>query len=156
MGLYFMKLFPGSWPPIFVVLHTFLLTFGWELLVLDTKPTMFGKFMVHAWRFEQRTSYISSLRVKLHFGMPRGGQKKFGPQWTEIGCSSCKFKPYLQACSTSGKNNQLLTTSHVELEGDSIDNKQRMHCMDIYQFLENALQGYLSNFVDHTFCGWTQ
>ena len=41
------------------------MTFGRELVVLLTKPSMFGKFLVHAWRFEQRTFYIGSWRVKL-------------------------------------------------------------------------------------------
>ena len=45
------------------------MTFGRELVVLLTKPSMVGKLWVHVlevvWRFEQRTFYIGSLRVKL-------------------------------------------------------------------------------------------
>ena len=45
------------------------MTFGRELVVLHMKPSMSGKFWVHAmrlvWIFEQRTFYIGSLRVKL-------------------------------------------------------------------------------------------
>ena len=45
------------------------MTFGRELVVLLRKPSMFGKLWVHVleavWRFEQRTFYIGSLRVKL-------------------------------------------------------------------------------------------
>ena len=45
------------------------MTFGRELIVLFTKPSKFGKFLVHVlevvWRFKQSTFYIGSLRVKL-------------------------------------------------------------------------------------------
>ena len=43
--------------------------FGRELVVLLTKPSMFGKLEVHVlevvWRFEPITFYIHSLRIKL-------------------------------------------------------------------------------------------
>jgi hypothetical protein len=42
----------------------FNMSFGRELVVLLTKPSMFGKFVVACvevvWRFEQRTFYIGS------------------------------------------------------------------------------------------------
>ena len=45
------------------------MTFGRALVVLLTKPSMFGKFLVHVLevmrRFEQRSFYIGALRVKL-------------------------------------------------------------------------------------------
>ena len=45
------------------------MTFGRELVVLLTKSSMFGKFLVHVlevvWRFEPITFYIGSFRVKL-------------------------------------------------------------------------------------------
>jgi hypothetical protein len=50
------------------------MTFGRGLVVLLTKPSMFGKFLVHAWRFEQRTFYIGSLEGQTHFGLPRGAK----------------------------------------------------------------------------------
>ena len=40
------------------------MSFGWELVVLHTRPSMFGNWDI-VWRFEQRTFYIGSLRVKL-------------------------------------------------------------------------------------------
>jgi hypothetical protein len=27
------------------------MSFGWELVVLPTKPSMFGKLVVHVWRY---------------------------------------------------------------------------------------------------------
>ena len=43
--------------------------FGRELVVLLTKPSMFGKLEGHVleavWRFKQRTFYVGSSRVKL-------------------------------------------------------------------------------------------
>jgi hypothetical protein len=55
------------------------MTFGRELVVLLTKPSIFGEFLVHAcmevvWRLEQRTFYIGSWRAKLilaPLGMPK-------------------------------------------------------------------------------------
>ena len=51
------------------VILWFNMTFGRELVVLLAKPSMLGKFLVHAWevvwRFEQRTFYFGSWRVKL-------------------------------------------------------------------------------------------
>jgi len=51
------------------------MTFGRELVVLLTKPSMFSKFLVHVWRrFEDRTFYIGSWRAKLilaPLGMPK-------------------------------------------------------------------------------------
>ena len=45
------------------------MSFGRELVVMLTKPSMFGKLEVHVlevvWRFEPITFYIGSLRVKL-------------------------------------------------------------------------------------------
>ena len=38
-----------------------------------------------------------------HFGMPRGAKNEFGPQRTNIECSTFKFKNYLQPCTKSGK-----------------------------------------------------
>ena len=35
--------------------------FGRELVVLLTKLSMFGEFLVHAWRFEQRTKELEAL-----------------------------------------------------------------------------------------------
>jgi hypothetical protein len=52
----------------------FNMSFGRELVVYLTKPSMFGKFVVHAWRFEDRTFYIGSWRAKLilaPLGMPK-------------------------------------------------------------------------------------
>ena len=43
------------------------MTFGRELVVLLITPSMFGKFLVNAWRFEHMTFYIGSWRVKLIF-----------------------------------------------------------------------------------------
>ena len=55
------------------------------------------------WRFEQRTFYLGSLRVKTHFGMPRGTENEFGPQSTELGCSSFKFQTLPLCMHTTGK-----------------------------------------------------
>jgi hypothetical protein len=43
----------------------FSMTFGWKWVLLIPRPSMFGKFSVHAWRFEWRTFQISSFRIKL-------------------------------------------------------------------------------------------
>ena len=54
------------------------MTSGRELVVLHTIPSVFGKFLVHAWRymwrFEGRTFYIGLSRVKLIFGMASGAK----------------------------------------------------------------------------------
>jgi hypothetical protein len=50
------------------------MSFGRELVVLLTKPSMFGKFVVLGWRFEDRTFYIASWRAKFilaPLGMPK-------------------------------------------------------------------------------------
>ena len=46
------------------------MTFGWELVVLHTTPSMFSKFQcmlggLNVWRCEQRTVHIRSLSVEL-------------------------------------------------------------------------------------------
>jgi hypothetical protein len=51
---------------------------------------------------EKKTFYIGSLRVKLMFSMPKRSSNKFGPhRRIEIGCSSIKFKHYLQLATKS-------------------------------------------------------
>jgi hypothetical protein len=50
------------------------MSFGRELVVLLTKPSMCGACMEVGWRFEDRTFYIGSWRAKLilaPFGMPK-------------------------------------------------------------------------------------
>ena len=53
------------------------MTFGSELVVLNTKPSMFGKFLVHAWRWcggLNKEHYILVMEGQTHFGMPRGAK----------------------------------------------------------------------------------
>ena len=40
---------------------------------------------------------------RTQFGMSRGVKMSFDPQRIKIGCSSLKFKHYLNICTTSGK-----------------------------------------------------
>ena len=53
------------------------------------------------WRFQWKAFNISSFRVNLVLACQEV-LNEFGPQWTEIGSPSFKFK-HLRACSTSGK-----------------------------------------------------
>ena len=73
-----------------------------ELVVLYTKPSMLGEFWVHALRivrrFEQRTFYIGSLRVKLILACQEVALNE-----PKIGFSSFKFKYYHGACTISEK-----------------------------------------------------
>jgi hypothetical protein len=48
------------------------------------------------------------MKGQTHFGMPRGAKMSLALNKTKIGCSSFKFKHYLQECTTSGKNLLLL------------------------------------------------
>ena len=54
-------------------------------------------------RFKRRPFYNSSVRVKLILACQKGPKMRFDPQWTEIGCSSFKFKIYLRARTTKWK-----------------------------------------------------
>ena len=52
------------------------MTFGWELVVLHTIPSMLGDFAVHAKMScgglnDEHSTYIGSVRDRLVFGMPR-------------------------------------------------------------------------------------
>ena len=51
------------------------MTFGQELLVLHTTPTMLSRFLVHAWRVLYLFNYGHT-----HFGMPQGAKNDFGPK----------------------------------------------------------------------------
>ena len=73
--------------------------------------------------------------------MPRGDKKKFGPQWTKIGCSS--FKHYLQACTTSGKK-LLMLSAKQPLEyhrGPTCDEKS--HGVKRITLLKEAMSGWV-------------
>ena len=54
------------------------MTFGQELVVLDTTPSMFGKFfdacLKVVWRFAGKTFFIYSFEGQTFFGMPRGAE----------------------------------------------------------------------------------
>lgn len=39
------------------------MAFDWDMVILHTRPSKFGKFLVHSWRFEWRIFYTGSLRV---------------------------------------------------------------------------------------------
>lgn len=65
-----------------------------ELVVLHTRPFIFGKFSV----------YVGSNPISVHlgqhaFGMPRGVQNEFSPKKTEIGCSSSRFNTLFEHAS---------------------------------------------------------
>ena len=55
------------------------------------------------WRFEQRTFYIGVLKVKTHFGMPRGAKTSLTLDELEEVARHSDSKNYLQACTTSGR-----------------------------------------------------
>ena len=52
------------------------MTFGRELVVLHTTPSMFSKLLVHAWRqyggFNEELILYQFMEGQTDFGMPRG------------------------------------------------------------------------------------
>jgi hypothetical protein len=59
---------------------------------------------VEVWTKDRRTFYISSLRVKLSFDMPRGARMSLAlNEPHKIGCSSFWVKDCPRVCTTSGK-----------------------------------------------------
>jgi hypothetical protein len=54
------------------------MTFGMELVVLLTKPSMFGKFLVHVWRYcgglNKENILNRFMKGQTHFGMSRGAE----------------------------------------------------------------------------------
>ena len=54
------------------------MTFGEELVVLHTTPSMFGKFFDEClevvWTFRRRTFYLALSKGEAHFGMQRRAQ----------------------------------------------------------------------------------
>ena len=53
------------------------MAFGWKLVVLHTRPSMFYKLLVHAVDGVQLWTGISVYRFmegEIHFGMPRGAK----------------------------------------------------------------------------------
>jgi hypothetical protein len=79
---------------------------------LLTKPSMFGKFLVDAWRFEQRTFYIGSWRAKLFLALLSTLPPRMHQRLTKHG-RFCK------------KINQLPTKSCVELKDNLLSAKVR-------------------------------
>ena len=47
---------------------------GWELVVLHTTPSMFGKFVVHAWWYRGGLNEEHSTSGQTHFGVTRGAK----------------------------------------------------------------------------------
>ena len=50
------------------------MSFCHELVVLHITCSMFGNFLVHAWRLEQYNILYQFLDLQTHFGMPRGAK----------------------------------------------------------------------------------
>jgi hypothetical protein len=123
------------------------MTFGRELVVLLTKLSMFGKFLVHAWRFENRTFYISSWRIKLILAplflapSQSGILKWVWPSMNQyrmffVQTSTLPPRMY-QRLTKYGRfckqNNQLLTKSHNELKDNSISSVVMISTLGILQ-----------------------
>jgi hypothetical protein len=71
------------------------MTFGEELVVLHTRPSMLGKFLGGAWRQCGGLDEEHPIFVRLgsnSFWHAKNFQNEFGPLNTDIGCSSFKFK----------------------------------------------------------------
>ena len=98
------------------------MTLKWELLVLHKIPSMFGKILVHevVWRFEQRTFYFGSLRVKLisvHLGSNSRGAKM------SLALDELK---YVALCSNSNTTSE--DVPHVERTyGNFMHTNQKYH-----------------------------
>ena len=50
------------------------MTFGRELVVLHTTPSMFSNFAVHAWEVVVWRFEHENIEGQSHFGMPRGAK----------------------------------------------------------------------------------
>jgi hypothetical protein len=124
--LYFLRM-NGDWCLGNRVILWFNISFGRERVVLLTKPSMFGKFVVHAWRFERRTFYIGSWRAKLILApldMPKWVWP-FMNRYRMFFVQTSTLPPRMHHKLTKHgrfckQNNQLPTKTHVESKDNSI------------------------------------
>ena len=80
----------------------------------------------------EKATYFGSLRAKTHFSTSWHAKMSYDSQGTNIECSLYKNPHYLQACTVNlpdiegcMQNNQILTTSHVELDDHSNASEQK-------------------------------
>ena len=90
------------------------------------------------WRFRQTTFYFGSLRVKIILACQQV-LNEFGPQWTEMGCSSFNFKHYLQACTITSRKTLLVLYAKQPMKKHERDKNinKKSHLVMTFELVNN-------------------
>jgi hypothetical protein len=120
--------------------------FAREFVVLHTTTSMFSKFcgacLEVVWRFEQRTFYKGSLRIKLTLACQEV------PEWAWPSMNwntsfKFKFKHYLRACTTSGKKSLLLYAKQLMENRRGPTPNKKSHKLKVIPLLSATHSKYL-------------